>query len=98
MGRSVTLNCSINWNPHYPHDECKGTNFYWHHTKEDPNESIPCNDDQKKYTCEWDNRTYVSLTIMSVQKEENYTVRMSSNCGMDAFPSITVQVNGNGSF
>lgn len=94
MGRSVTLNCSIIWT--YPRDKCGETNFYWYHTEEDLNKSIPCIDDQKKYTCEWDNLTYVSLTIMSVQKEENYTVRLLSNCGMDDFPNITVQVNGNG--
>lgn len=94
IGKSVTLNCSINWAPHDPHIECVGVNFSWYHKDEDTNDSIPYDDDCKKYICEWDNLTYVSLTILSVLKEENYTVRMLSNCGMDVFPFITVQVNG----
>lgn len=90
FGHSVMLNCTINWTQHG--QNCKGEDFHWRHTDTDTHDSISCTHDS--YTCEWDKITYVSLTILNVSKNENYTVGMFSNCGMDTSPSITVQIDG----
>ncbi|CAI5659578.1 unnamed protein product [Oreochromis niloticus] len=73
--QSVTLNCTINWKDG---SNCRIQNFTWENT----NGAITCSSNLIKYICKWDPLKYVSLTIQNVQKEENVTVEIRSDCGM----------------
>lgn len=53
-------------------------NYTWENT----NGAITCSSNLIKYIREWDPLKYVSLTIQNVQKEENVTVEIRSDCGM----------------
>lgn len=79
--QTVTLNCTID------PKNCTGVRYHWDSTQSD----ILCNSGLK-YRCEWDRLTYVSLTISNVTKEENYTVRIQTDCAVTKPSTIKVQV------
>lgn len=82
-GETVTLNCTI----YVLEAHCRGDFYIWNNS----HGKITCNSGDMKYKCEWDNLTYVTSTISNVVKEENYTVRIWTNCG-PAESSVNVKV------
>ncbi|KAM7382110.1 hypothetical protein PAMA_012805 [Pampus argenteus] len=81
-GENLTLNCSII----LPMD-CEGSKYHWRTLTY----NINCSSGLMEYTCDWDNLTYVYLTISNVSKEQNYTIKLLTNCGFSE-KSIKVRV------
>lgn len=80
---TVTLYCTI----HSRDGNFVGDGYSW-----EEGANTICNNTWKKERCEWDNRTYVWLTIQDVVKESEYTVWIKGPSGRDDL-SIKVQVN-----
>jgi len=70
-GDTASLNCSID----STNGEFIGEKYVW---REVPPKDITRG---KKYDFEWDNGTYVSLTISNVLEEKNYTVDIMGPAG-----------------
>lgn len=81
-GETVTLNCTIS----VLGTDCSGQSYNWNNS----HGKITCDSGDMKYKCEWDNQTYVMLTISNDVKEDNYTVHIWTNCGT-AKSSVHVQ-------
>lgn len=81
--QTVTVNCTIDFKVTV--DDCRCEHFQWSNSGAD----ISCGSDSNNYHCTWDNRTFVSLTILHVKKEENYTISIETDCGSD---SSTIEV------
>ncbi|KAL7372120.1 hypothetical protein ABVT39_010543 [Epinephelus coioides] len=79
--QTVTLNCTIDT------ENCTGVRYHWNNAQGD----IQCSNSWK-YRCEWDRLTYVSLTISNVTEEENYTIRIQTDCGVTKPSTTEVQV------
>lgn len=85
-GEAVTLNCTIMMK-----ENCRGESYDWNNT----HGKIPCdNSDLMEYGCDWDNQSYVSLTIRNVMKDNNYTILIVTDCGLDN-SNIKLQVKQN---
>ncbi|KAK2820929.1 hypothetical protein Q5P01_023888 [Channa striata] len=83
-GKNVTLNCTVNFQDE--EENCKVLLHNWQNTSG----TIPC--DMMKFTCQWDSVTYVSLTILNVTEQGNYTAEIMTDCGMAKSSPITVKV------
>lgn len=81
-GETVTLNCTI----YFLETDCSGYYYNWNNS----HGKITCDSGDMKYKCEWDNLTYVMLTISNNVKEDNYTVHIQTDCGR-ARSSVHVQ-------
>ncbi|TNN48346.1 hypothetical protein EYF80_041464 [Liparis tanakae] len=85
-GDTASLNCSID----STNGEFIGEKYLW---REVPRKDITRG---TKYDFEWDNRTYVSLTISNVLEEKNYTVDIMGRATGLSSGSIQVLVNTRG--
>lgn len=83
-GEAVTLNCIIKFNVK---NDCAGVSYLWRNTTS----NISCKSGLTEYICEWNKLTYVSLKISNVMEQDNYTVSIQTDCGMDR-ASISVKV------
>lgn len=85
-GEAVTLNCTMMMK-----ENCRGESYDWSNTRG----KIPCdNSGLMEYGCHWDNQNYVTLTIRNVMKNENYTILIQTDCGLDN-SHIKLQVKQN---
>ncbi|KAI3365430.1 hypothetical protein L3Q82_010515 [Scortum barcoo] len=81
-GGTVTLSCT------YFEKSCKGLKYLWSNRHGE----IPCNPDSMKHGRQWNNLPYVSLTISDVVVEEEYILRIETDCTTVETSAIKVQV------
>lgn len=82
VGEKLTLNCYINSKGG---SDCRALNYSWMNQNHTKLCGLP------EYSCKWDPPNSLSLTILSVQREENVTAEVVLECGMDQF-SISVHL------
>ncbi|CAK6984208.1 uncharacterized protein LOC122970953, partial [Scomber scombrus] len=83
-GEDVTLNCRI---IEMTGENCKGLKYHWSNSHGD----IQCNSDLK-HICGWENPTHVYLTISNINKEDNYTITVQTDCGIVEAYAVQVRV------
>lgn len=85
-GTTVTLNCTIDSSAPNCVD-LHGTDYSWSSTRG----ANLCNNSMV-YSCEWNNLSYVSLTISNVMEEETFSVYVQTDCGVAKSPAIKLQI------
>ncbi|KAK5850430.1 hypothetical protein PBY51_001311 [Eleginops maclovinus] len=82
-GKPVTINCTISNT--LKEENCTCLSYAWNNM----HGNIKC--DSGNYTCDWDKKNYLSLTISNFTKEEIYTVNLWTDCGMAKSSHIEVK-------